>query len=269
MSQETTGTAEVVVHLDPARAFAVFTEEMESWWTPGPINFWDSARAIGIRCEGCVGGRIVEVYDAMSGDGLELGRITVWEPGERVVWQSSVDDVVTTVRFLPEGAGTRVVVEAVVPEGGRDEGGSAFVRVAPARFGAWARRRDGASPETLSRLAVLIRYADPARAARWITEVLGLEPLMPIPEDPGSKPWIEFRAGSGILVVFGPGPDAPAAASHEPFLFVDDVDAHHLRAKEMGATIIQDVEKYGYTAYRLEDPEGHRWTVAAALHAMA
>ena len=31
-----------------------------------------------------VGGRFVEVYDLETGAGIEVGRVTVWEPGERL-----------------------------------------------------------------------------------------------------------------------------------------------------------------------------------------
>jgi hypothetical protein len=141
MSAERTARAEVEVEVDPRTAFRAFIEEMDRWWVPGPINFYDSARAVSVRCEPGVGGRLLEVYDQETGEGLELGRITMWEPGELLAWHSSVDDVEITVRFIPVGSGTRVVVEAYIPEDGRDEGGSSWVRVAPSWFGAWCARR--------------------------------------------------------------------------------------------------------------------------------
>ena len=65
-------TSSVAVTVDPATAFSVFTEELDCWWVQGPINFYDSSRAYGMRIEPGVGGRIVEVYDDATGDGLEL-----------------------------------------------------------------------------------------------------------------------------------------------------------------------------------------------------
>jgi hypothetical protein len=41
------------------------------------FSFYDSSRAYGKRIEAGVGGRFIEVYDATSGDGLELARITL------------------------------------------------------------------------------------------------------------------------------------------------------------------------------------------------
>ena len=98
-SEAQTITTEVTVDADPELAFKVFTEEMHLWWQQGPVNFYDSARAIENRMEPGVGGRIVEVYDAKTGDGLELARITEWEPGNRLAFTGSLDDLHTVGTF--------------------------------------------------------------------------------------------------------------------------------------------------------------------------
>lgn len=109
-------TAAVEVALDPATAFEIFTEEIGRWWQPGPINWNDSARAVGIRIEPGVGGRWLEVYDEASGDVFECGRITVWEPGVRFVFLyrdagHAIDDTEVEVRFEAIDGGTRVTLE--------------------------------------------------------------------------------------------------------------------------------------------------------------
>jgi len=45
------------------------------------------------------------------------------------------------------------------------------------------------------------------------------------------------------------------------FVEVDDVEAHHARAVEAGATVIRGLEEpgIGYRIYTAEDLEGHRW----------
>jgi uncharacterized glyoxalase superfamily protein PhnB len=45
------------------------------------------------------------------------------------------------------------------------------------------------------------------------------------------------------------------------FVEVNDVDAHHARAVEAGATVIRGLDEpgIGYRIYTAEDPEGHRW----------
>lgn len=77
MTAGRTRTAEVEVAVDPTTAFWAFTTEIDRWWVHGPINFYDSARAVGMRCESGVDGRLIELYDATTGEGLELGRIFV------------------------------------------------------------------------------------------------------------------------------------------------------------------------------------------------
>ena len=112
MSDGRSRSSMVEVAADPLTAFTAFTDELDLWWVRGPINAYDAGRLVEMRCEPGVGGRIMEVYDAESGEGLELARITAWEPGERVAWESSLDDVTIDVRFEPSAAGTAVRLEA-------------------------------------------------------------------------------------------------------------------------------------------------------------
>jgi hypothetical protein len=56
-------------------------------------------------------------------------RITAWEPGARLAWKSMVDDVEVAVSFEATAAGTDVTVQATLPDGGADRGGTAWVRV--------------------------------------------------------------------------------------------------------------------------------------------
>ena len=109
-------SASVEVALEPMNAFAVFTEEINRWWRPGPINWNDSARAVGIHIEPGVGGRWIEVYDEATGEGFECGRITVWEPGIRFVFLyrdagHTIDDTEVEVSFEEIDGGTRVTLE--------------------------------------------------------------------------------------------------------------------------------------------------------------
>ncbi len=116
MSPSDVVSATVEVALDPATTFAVFTEEIGQWWRPGPLSWYDSGRAVGIRFEPGVGGRWLEVYDEASGDALEIGRITVWEPGARLVLLYrdggyDLDGTEVEVRFEAIDGGTRVTLE--------------------------------------------------------------------------------------------------------------------------------------------------------------
>jgi uncharacterized glyoxalase superfamily protein PhnB len=275
MSVERSRSSMVEVAADPLTAFTAFTDELDLWWVRGPINAYDSGRLVEMRCEPGVGGRILEVYDAQSGEGLELARITAWEPGTRLTWKSSLDDVTIDVRFDPTSTGTIVRLEATVSEGGQDRGGSAFVSVTPAWFGEWMNRRDTAPRDArdLARFALTLHYARPAAAARWLARAFGFESPSPLPEgddplvdDEYGFPWIEFHVGNVSLMIeplAGPPVDH-AQVTHVPWVFVDDLEAHLARARENGASIVQDIESHGFTSYVALDVEGRRWRFARA-----
>jgi hypothetical protein len=278
-STERSITASVQVAVPPSVAFAAFTDELDSWWVRGPINAFDSSRALAMVCEPGVGGRLLEMYDAATGEGLELGRITVWEPGIRLAWVSALDDVATTVRFDPTDTGTTVTVEATVPAGGVDAGGTAWTRTMPKWFPAWCARRETASggQPALARLGVGIRYRRPAAAARWLESAFGLrspDPLPsntdPLPRSEYGHPWIEFRAGNASLIVLpledgDDGSDAPYRA--ETWVYVDDLENHLALAGAHGAEILAPITHTGFRSYTAADLEGNRWVFLQATSA--
>ncbi|WP_412544142.1 SRPBCC domain-containing protein [Longispora sp. K20-0274] len=117
MSTVGTATATVEVACDPQTAFEVFTRDIGAWWKRGTYYWNDAERGVAMRFEPHVGGRLVEVYDAASGEGMEIGRISTWEPGKLLVfgwrtadWPAGASTEVA-VSFEATGDGTRVVVE--------------------------------------------------------------------------------------------------------------------------------------------------------------
>ena len=281
MTEAQTVSSEVEVAVDPATAFKAFTDEMDLWWLRGPINFWsDGGRVVEMRCEPGVGGRIMEVLDdASAGEVLELARITSWEPGVRLAWASSLDDVQTEVQFVPIEGGTRVTVEHVVPAGGQDKGGTAWSRVVPQWFGAWCARRDRVPHVQIdiARLSLGIYYARPAAAARWLAEVFGFESVGdlpdgpdPLPETEYGHPWIEFRLGNAVLHVFKlEGARTSDVHALVPWVYVDDLGAHLAHAERNGAVIVEEIHPYpGSSVYVADDLEGNRWTFSQARPTM-
>ncbi len=264
-----TVSSEVTVGVDQQTAFSVFTDEIDLWWVRGPINFYDAARAIGMRCEPGVGGRLLELYSEDASDALELGRITTWQRGELLAWDSCVDDVSVQVRFEPVAGGTKVTVAATIPAGGADRGGTSWVRVVPGWLGAWCVRRDTAprTPAETSRLALSIYYVKPVAAARWLADTfsLGMPDQLGDEESPDHS-WIEFRIGNCSVMLFplsaSRGEHDPA--THVPWVFVDDLDAHLVHARSRGAIIVSDIHQYGYRSYEAADIEGHHWIFAQA-----
>ena len=112
-------------------------------------------------------------------------------------------------------------------------------------------RRETAPREAhdLARVALTLHYARPAAATRWLADAFGFESPSALPEgeDPLADekygfPWIEFHVGNASLMIEpldGPPVDH-AQVTHVPWVFVDDLEAHLARARENGATIVQD-----------------------------
>ena len=267
VSGEQTIAVEINVNAEPALAFKVFTEEMHLWWQQGAINFHDSSRAIENRMEPGVGGRIMEVYEADTGEGLELARITVWQPGERLAFAGSLDDVSTLVTFSPQGSGTLVRVVATIPAGGKDAGGSSITRMSPVWYGGWMSRRDAVKhePARLGRVLTTISYQQPARMARWLRDVYGFLPAAEIPDEDiltGEYTWYEFHVGDAPIVLFE-NEGEPQTGTFESWIFVDDLDARRDTIAAAGGDV-SDINTHGARTFTTVDPEGLRWTFAQA-----
>lgn len=134
----------IEVSVDPATAFEAFTSEIGEWYRGGPHSWNDPQRAIGIRFDPGVGGRLLELY--AEGEPYVMGDVTVWEPGERLVFQwhnellPPVDPPTEVeVRFEPIPAGTRVVLEHRGLERWPEAVSDMFARRAWGVFMAWFR----------------------------------------------------------------------------------------------------------------------------------
>lgn len=104
-----TDEAGVIVELevDPHTAFEVFTSEAAAWWHRDR-SLWGSPGVM--RFEPGVGGRLL-----LDGE-REVGRVSVWEPGPRLVFSYGPPDgteqgrTEVEVRFEATEFGTRVVL---------------------------------------------------------------------------------------------------------------------------------------------------------------
>jgi uncharacterized protein YndB with AHSA1/START domain len=105
-------TKSVTVGVPVERAFAVFTDEIATWW---PLE----THSVSEKAETCVfegrqGGRIYEI--AADGEKHVWGTVVVWKPPARVVYtwhpgRSEERAQEVEMRFRPESAGTRVDIE--------------------------------------------------------------------------------------------------------------------------------------------------------------
>lgn len=103
----------------PQRAFDVFTREIGAWWRPNQLFQFtqQGAGVLSFEPAGQAGGQGRLIETQADGSVFEIGRITVWEPGERLAFgwhQASFTDAQHThveVRFEAVGDETRVTVE--------------------------------------------------------------------------------------------------------------------------------------------------------------
>jgi uncharacterized protein YndB with AHSA1/START domain len=103
------------VRASPERAFQAFVEEIGAWWRPSGL-FQTTPRAPGVLAfEPGEGGRLTETL--ANGKVFEIGRITVWQPPNRLVFgwrQANFPPELTTeveVGFEAAGEETRVSIE--------------------------------------------------------------------------------------------------------------------------------------------------------------
>jgi uncharacterized protein YndB with AHSA1/START domain len=107
----------VGVALPLPEAFRIFTEEIELWWRRGP-RFRNAPGDSGlIALEPRLGGRVFESYTVEAEERVvEIGRIRVWEPPRRLLfdWRASnfapAERTAVEVVFEPTSSGTRVTV---------------------------------------------------------------------------------------------------------------------------------------------------------------
>jgi hypothetical protein len=113
------------VPCDPARAFDVFTRDIGAWWQPSGL-FEITPRGDGaLSFEGGEGGRLITTW--AEGKTFEIGRVSVWRPGEllRFAWRQATfrpdQSTEVEVRFEPVSDETRVTLEHIgwdaIPEG--------------------------------------------------------------------------------------------------------------------------------------------------------
>ncbi|MDH3680721.1 MAG: SRPBCC domain-containing protein [Acidimicrobiia bacterium] len=101
------------VALDKAGAFELFTDRIGSWWPLATHSIADD-HAVGVRFEGAVGGRVVELTD--SGEEHSWADVIAWDPPHRfaLAWHPIENPTAATivdVRFHEAEGGTDVELE--------------------------------------------------------------------------------------------------------------------------------------------------------------
>jgi uncharacterized glyoxalase superfamily protein PhnB len=112
-----------------------------------------------------------------------------------------------------------------------------------------------------------LRYRDAGAAIDWLERAFGFETVARHDNPDGGVAHAELRLGDG-LIMLGSGAadlqDAPGdfrAARATIYVALDDVDAHHERARDAGADVSELVEQdYGSREYAALDLEGNHWS---------
>jgi uncharacterized glyoxalase superfamily protein PhnB len=115
-------------------------------------------------------------------------------------------------------------------------------------------------------------YEDAGAAIDWLAKAFGFREQERITGPDGSVAHAELDVGDGSRIFLGaPGGDyrnpKEAGQTSLVYVYVEDVDAHHVRAREAGAGILEEPhdEAYGDRRYAAEDPEGHHWYFATPI----
>ena len=121
-----------------------------------------------------------------------------------------------------------------------------------------------------TRIFPFLRYEDAPAAFEWLARAFGFEKQMLVPGSDGTIAHAQLRYGRSLIMIGSTRDDfmnlkSPAAvggATQGIYVLVDDVNAHHDRAKVAGAEIIMELEDtdYGSREYMARDLEGHLWS---------
>jgi uncharacterized glyoxalase superfamily protein PhnB len=278
--------ASVDVPVDPDHAFTLFTAEVDAWYVVDANTVFDVTRTVAVRFEPGVGGRLVDVHDATTGAGRELGRITTWEPGRRLVFRDSHGTEVD-VAFTAVGGGTRVTLvhrgldalpaaEAdhvrrhgwpiVLPWYRRHaaataaavEGGPAMAATGSGTSSASSRR----GARGVLGLSPYLYYDDAGAALDWLARVLGFGTSVRYVDGEGVVQEGEIEVGATRLMVSGRAPGPDEGAGLLLVVHVADVDAHHAATVAAGVAADPPVQQpYGPRTYDVRDPWGYRWVL--------
>lgn len=114
---------------------------------------------------------------------------------------------------------------------------------------------------------------DVGRYVKFLREAFGFE-LASDWRDPSDAEHVNIEMALGGAVI-GIGratadrtfPKEPGAPNIGLYVVVDDVDAHHARARTAGAEITYPIadQPWGHRMYGAVDPEGHEWGFAAPV----
>jgi uncharacterized glyoxalase superfamily protein PhnB len=112
-------------------------------------------------------------------------------------------------------------------------------------------------------------YEDADAAIEFLTSAFGFRELRRTTGAAGGMHAELEVAPDGAQIYLGSPPGdfhSPAQVGRTSLVYVlvDDVDAHHDRARDAGATIVEELNDlpFGHRRYTCDDPQGHQWSFA-------
>ena len=123
-------------------------------------------------------------------------------------------------------------------------------------------------PAGRQRIVPMLAYRDAPAAIDFLCEAFGFEEAFRLDMDDGTIGHAELSFGDAVVCLAtcwdeaGFASPAEISKRHSQVqVYVDDLEAHHARAREAGATITAEPQDqfYGAKTYRATDPEGHWW----------
>jgi uncharacterized glyoxalase superfamily protein PhnB len=134
------------------------------------------------------------------------------------------------------------------------------------------------SPPGWPRISSALFYESPSRAIDWLCSAFGFEVRIKIEAEGGAVVHSELTLDGGVIMVGdGKSPRLDRAHCKSPravggantqamMVYVDDVEAHHQRARAAGARIVSELATVDYgeeywtdRGYECVDLEGHHW----------
>ena len=126
-------------------------------------------------------------------------------------------------------------------------------------------------PDGYPQLTPYICVDDAAQAIEFYKKVFGMKERMRMPSPGGKIGHAELQIGNSVLMLSDEHPEfgavSPRTVGGTPAtlsLYVEDVDAVFKKAIAAGARELRPIrdEFYGDRSGQLEDPFGHKWSVA-------
>ena len=125
---------------------------------------------------------------------------------------------------------------------------------------------------TTATIIPCLRYRDAPAAIEWLCAAFGFVKHA-VYADGDTVHHAQLTFGNGMVMLGSADntsewgrqivqPDETGLReTQSPCVIVADCDAHYMRARAAGATIVQDIadQDYGGRGYSCRDPEGHLW----------